>query len=201
MAAHKALSHQFHEESTLAVRFADENLHSDQQAENIDFSKDVTTAHHGFMHSSANRATILDSNYNVVGVCVITSRGHVYVTEDFAHRLKDYPEPEADAVLQRAIETYATTHGMPAPVRKPQSQLRQMACDMALNDSLQDQKAANLPGVQGVAAWTASVPGELPSNAKDLLSHPMSSGYSLGACFAPSVSNPGGTYWVLMVVY
>ena len=201
MAAHKVLSHQFHEESTLAVRFADANLHSSQQAENIDFSKDVTSAHKGFMRSPANRATILDSNYNAVGVCAIRSHRHVYVTEDFAHRLKDYSEPEMDAALQRAIETYTTAHGMPTPVRKQESQLGHMACDMARSDSLQDQKAADLPGVQGVAAWTASVPEELPSNARDLLSHPISSSYSLGSCFAPSVSNPGGTYWVLMVVY
>ena len=108
---------------------------------------------------------------------------HVYVTEDFAHRLKDYSEPEMDAALQRAIETYTTAHGMPTPVRKQQSQLGHMACDMARSDSLQGQKAADLPGVQGIAAWTASAPGELPSSARDLLSHPMSSSYSLGVLF------------------
>ncbi len=158
MAAHKALSHQFHEESTLAVRFADANLHSSQQAENIDFSKDVTSAHKGFMRSPANRATILDSNYNAVGVCAIRSHRHVYVTEDFAHRLKDYSEPEMDAALQRAIETYTTAHGMPTPVRKQESQLGHMACDMARSDSLQDQKAADLPGVQ----WGCGLDGVRP---------------------------------------
>lgn len=201
MATHKALSHQFDGEPALEVRFADENLHSDQEAENIDLSKDVTSAHQAFMHSPAHRANMLNPNYNAVGVCVIRSGDHVYVTEDFAHRLTAYSEPEVDAVLQRAVETYATTHGMPAPVRKPQSQLRHMACDMALNDSLQSQKTEDLPGVKEVAAWTAAAPEDLPSSAKELLSHPLSSGYSLGACFAPSVSQPGGIYWVVMIVY
>jgi hypothetical protein len=201
MAEHKALSHQFDGEPTMEVRFADENLRSDQQAENVGLSKDVPSAHQGFMHSPAHRSNILNSDYNAVGVAVLRSGDHVYVTEDFAHRLKTYSEPEADAVLQRAVENYATTHGMPAPVRKPQSQLRHMACDMALNDSVQSKKVAALPGVQGFATWTTAAPAELPSSAKKLLSHPMFSGYSLGACFAPSVSQPGGVYWVVMVVY
>ncbi len=201
MVEHRALSHQFDGEATMEVRFADENLHSDQQAENVDVSKDVLSADQGFLHSSAHRANILNPNYNVVGVAVLRSGDRVYVTEDFAHRVTAYSEPEADAVLQRAVENYTTAHGMPTPVRKPQAQLRHMACDMALNDSLQSQKAADLPGVQEVAAWTAAAPGDLPSSAKELLSHPMSSGYSLGVCFAPSVSQPGGVYWVVMVTY
>src|ERR1022692_270632 len=186
MAEHKALSHRFDGEPTMDLRFADEDLRS---------------AHEALMGSPAHRASILNSNYNVVGIAVLRSGNHVYVTEDFAHRLTAYSEPEADAVLQRAVENYATTHGMPAPKRKPQSQLRHMACNMALNDSLQGRKVADLLGVQEVAAWTTAVPGELPSSAKELLSRPMSSGYSLGACFAPSVSQPGGVYWVVMVVY
>ncbi len=201
MAQHKALSHQFDGEPPMEIRFADENLHSNQQAENIDFSKDVPSAHKAFMHSPAHRANILNPDYNVVGIAVLGIGDHVYLTEDFAHRVTAYSDLEAEAVLQRAVETYATTHGVPTPVRKPQTQLRRMACDMALNDFLQSQKAADLPRVQEVAAWTALAPDDLPHSAKELLSHPMSSGYSLGACFAPSVSQPGGAYWVLMVVY
>ncbi len=201
MVEHKALSHQFDGESTMEIRFADENLRSDQQAENVDVSKDVPAAHRGFMHSPPHRANILNPNYNVVGVAVIRSSEHVYVTEDFAHRITAYSEPEADAVLQQAVETYATAEGMSPPVRKSEPQLRHMACDMSLNDSLQSQKAADLPGVQEVATWTAAVPSDLPVSAKELLSHPMPSGYSLGACFAPSVSQPGGVYWVIMVTY
>jgi hypothetical protein len=201
MAEHKALSHQFDGEPTMDLRFADEHLRSDQQAENIALNQDVPSAHEALMGSPAHRASILHPGYNVVGVAVLRSGRHVYVTEDFAHRLTAYSEPEAEAVLQRAVENYATTHGMPAPKRKPQSQLRHMACDMALNDSLQGRKVADLLGVREVAAWTTAVPSELPSSAKELLSRPMSSGYSLGACFAPSVSQPGGVYWVVMVVY
>ena len=200
MVEHKALSHKFDGEPTMEIRFADENLPSDRQAENVGFSDDVISAHNALMNSAGHRANILNSNYNVVGVAVIRSGHHVYVTEDFAHRPVEYSEPEADAVLQRAIDDYAKAHGT-APVRKPQSRLRQMACTMALNDALDNKKPAEIPGVQEVAVWTTFAPGKLPNGVKGLLAHPLSSGYSLGACFAPSVSHPGGVYWVVMIVY
>ncbi len=201
MAQHKELSHQFDGEPILEVRFADENLRSERQAENINLSKDLASANKGLINSPANRANIMNPDYNVVGVAVLRSGDQVYVTEDFAHRVTSYSEPEADAVLQRAVESFATTQGQPAPVRKPQSELRHMACDMALNDSIESKKVADIPGVQGFATWTTADPEQLPGKAKELLAHPMSSGYSLGACFAPSVSQPGGIYWVVMVVY
>ncbi len=201
MVQHKALSHQFDGEPTLQVRFGDESFPSDRQGENVGFDADVLSAHQSLMNSPPHRANILDPTFNVIGVAVILSGGRVYVTEDFARRIAEYSEHEVDAVLQRAVESYVTSHGMKAPVRKPQSQLRHMACDMALNDSLHDQKASELPGVEQVAVWTAAAPEELPDSTKQLLSHPLSSGYSLGTCFAPSVSHPGGIYWVVMIIY
>ena len=147
MAAHQVLSHQFEGEAALEMRVAAANLYSDRQAENIDLNTDVSAAHQSFMHSPYHRANILNPNYNAVGVCVVRSRRHVSVTEDFARRLTKYSEPEADAVLQRAVENYVTTHGMPAPVRKPQPQLRQMACDMA-------QQRLRTDPERGRAAWS-----------------------------------------------
>jgi hypothetical protein len=201
LAAHEALSHQFEGEPPLDVRIADENLPVDKEAENIARSNNVPSAHKDLMLSPPHRAAILDPNYNVVGVGVITNAGTVYVTEDFAHLPTEYSEPEADAALQRAIAAYAIAQGVSAPERKPQSQLRQMACTMALNDALINKKPAEIPGVQQVAVWTTLAPGELPSSVKGLQSRPLSSGYSLGTCFAPSVSHPGGVYWVVMIVY
>jgi uncharacterized protein YkwD len=200
MVEHKVLSHQFDGEPEMQVRFSDEDFPSDQEGENIGFNKDLPSAHKDLMHSPPHRANILDANYNVVGVGVIRNGRRVYVTEDFAHRPVEYSEPEADAVLQRAIDDYAKAHGT-APARKPQSRLRQMACTMALNDALDNKKPAEIPGVQEVAVWTTFAPGKLPNSVKGLLAHPLSSGYSLGACFAPSVSHPGGVYWVVMIVY
>ena len=50
-------------------------------------------------------------------------------------------------------------------------------------------------------AWTATDLGKLPPGLRQVLSTPLSVGYSLGVCFAPSPTYPGGVYWLLFVTY
>jgi uncharacterized protein YkwD len=201
MVKNKALSHQFDDEPSLQVRCADENLRSDRLAENVALEMDVAGGHAILMNSPPHRANILSPKFNAVGIGVMHSGDLVYVTEDFAHRLQDYSELEADAVLQNAITKCASSQGFPAPARKPQLALRDMACNMALSDALDPNSPRSIVGVHRVVAWTATNLEELPGDVKGLLSQPLNSGYSLGACFAPSVSHPGGVYWVVMVTY
>jgi uncharacterized protein YkwD len=201
MVEHSALSHQFEGEPPVQIRFSDENFPSDREGENVDLDQSVASAHRALMDSPAHRANILDPNYNTVGIGIVRSGGNIYVTEDFARRLPEYSEPEADAALQRAIEHYEQSRGFAVPVRKSQASLRHMACEMALNDALEDKGPSALPGVHESFAWTAGDPARLPASVMKILSQGLPSGYSLGACFAPSVSHPGGIYWVVMVSY
>jgi len=198
---HAALSHQFVEEQPLQVRLADERLRSDRQAENVALEMDVEGAHAVLMNSPPHRANILSPKYNAVGVGVMLSGDRLYVTEDFAHRLPDYSDFEADEVLQVAIANYATSMGQPAPVRKPQSAIRQMACDMAVIDALDTGTPKNIAGVHRVLAWTATEIEQLPDSVKATLSQPVKNGYSLGVCFSTSATHPGGMYWIVMVTY
>lgn len=200
MVQHSALSHQFEGEPPLQIRFANENLPSDHEGENVDLAPDAASAHQALMDSPPHRHNILDPVYDVVGVGVIRSGQNIYVTEDFAHKLPQYSEPQAEAKVEAAIAQYERSHGLPAPPRTSQTQLRHMACSMALNDALDASAAARLPGVHEVFAWTAGNPAKLPNGIAKVLS-PEPSGYSLGACFAPSVSHPGGIYWLVMVTY
>jgi uncharacterized protein YkwD len=201
MVQHAALSHQFPGEPPMQTRFSDAELPSDREGENVALSQDISSAHQELIDSPPHRANILDPKYNAVGVGVIRSGPNLYVTEDFARRLPEYSEPEAEVTLQHAIAKYATSQGLTAPALKSQPELRRLACDMALNDALENQRAAKLPGVHEVFVWTAGDPAKLPKGVDTILSHPLPMGYSLGACFAPSVSYPGGVYWVVMVSY
>ena len=201
MVEHAALSHQFQGEPPLQQRFAGEGLPSDREGENVDLNLNVTSAHQALLDSPPHRRNILDPDYNVVGIGILHSGANIYVTEDFARRLPQYSEPQAEAALQSAIEHYVRSMGLTVPARKPEPQLRHLACDMALNDALNNQAPAQLPGVHEVMVWTAGDPGELPDRVKKRLSQVLPSGYALGACFAPSVSHPGGVYWVIMVTY
>jgi hypothetical protein len=129
------------------------------------------------------------------------SGDRLYVTEDFAHRLPDYSELEADSVVQEAIRKYATSQGFSVPVHKPYPGLRQMACNMALVDALDTDTPRRIEGVRRALAWNATNLEQLPEIAKKLLAQPSSSAYSLEVCFARSESHPGGVYWVVMVIY
>ena len=198
MVQHRALSHQFAGEPPLQNRIAAEGLPSDRLAENIAVNQEPVSAHDALMHSPPHRRNILDPDYNTVGIGVVRQGENIYVTEDFARRLPEMSEPQAEAAAQSAITRYARAHHLAAPARKPQSQLRRIACDMARNDSVKTTSTEALPGISAVFTWTASDPGVLPRGIDRMLT---SEGYSLGACFAPSVSHPGGIYWLVMVSY
>ena len=200
MIQHKDLEHQYAGEPALPLRVANENVRSDKQAENIALEIDAAGAHAALMHSAGHRANIMNPDYNAVGVGVINTGQEIYVTEDFARRQPDYSQHQADAVLQHAIEQYAIEHKVRPPVRRPAAKLHDAACNMALNDSLNTDTQLGLPGVHGLLEWTANELEELPPNAKEQLAQPQA-GYSFGVCYAPSVSHPGGVYWVVMVFY
>ena len=201
MIQNDSLSHQFDTEESLQLRVSDENVRCDHDGENIALDSDIEVAHVMLMQSPPHRANILNPQYNAVGIGILKTDELFYITEDFAHVLPNYSEPESDAFAQQAISEYAKSQGVPAPKRKRLPHLRQMACDLALDDKLESKKASDIPGVTSAVAWNASDLGKLPSNLKRLLGQPLSSGYSLGVCFAPSVTHPGGVYWLVMVIY
>jgi uncharacterized protein YkwD len=201
MVQHHFLSHRFDDESPMVARFLAENLPSDQEAENVVFAPNVVASYESMMQSTDHRTNILNRDYNVVGVGAVQCSGGMWITQDFAHRLPEYSESQADAALEEAINQYAKAQGMPPPTRQPQTQLRTMACEMAKNGAVDRETPAQLPGVRGTVIWKTDDPAELPAHAQARLSQPMPSGYSLGACFAPSASHPGGLYWVVMVTY
>jgi Cysteine-rich secretory protein family len=201
MAAADSIQHQLEGEEPLALRLGDENVRSDRDGENIALDNAVASAHVMLMQSPLHRANILNPQFNAVGIGVVRNGDLVYVTEDFAHVFPTYSELEADAATQQAINDYVRAQRFPLPTRKPRTQLTHLACDMALEDKLEGEKARQIPGVTSAVAWTATDLTKLPNSLKKILSQPLSSDYSLGVCFAPSVSHPGGIYWVVMVIY
>ena len=201
MVQHSALSHQFEGEPSPQTRVNNEGLSSDAEGENVDLNHSIAGAHDALMHSPPHRANILDPDYNVVGVGVIRAGDNVWVTEDFARRLPQLSESQAESAVQSAVDRSERARGFGAPVRQPLRQLRHMACDMALNDDLNLTPASHVSGVHQVFAWTAGDPAKLPKGIDSMLGTGLKGGYSLGACFAPSVSHPGGIYWLVMVAY
>jgi len=201
MAQLSLMEHQLPGEPPLQIRIASEGLPADEMSENIAMGNEgIVAAHEGFMHSPPHRRAILDPTYDTIGIGVLRDGDYIYVTEDFAHKLPEYSEPQAEAAVQAAIDKYAKAHGIYALLRKQQPELRRMACSMPLQDRLQSDDALRLPGVRNVLAWTASDPAQLPKGIAQVLTR-QTSADALGVCFAPSVSHPGGVYWIVMVTY
>jgi hypothetical protein len=201
MVDNDSLSHQFEGEEPLQLRVSDQHVRCDHDGENVALDSDLGVAHVMLMQSPPHRANILNPQFNAVGIGIVKVDELIYITEDFAHVLPSYSELEADSVAQQAVTEYEKSLGVAPAVRRPSPQLRQVACDMALDDSLESKKLSKFPGLTSGIAWTAADLGKLPPNLKRLLAQPLTLGYSLGVCFAPSVSHPGGIYWLVMVIY
>ena len=196
-----SVAHQLPGEDVLLMRLVAEEVRTDHDGENIAKHGDVESAHQALMESPGHRANILNPEFNAVGVGIVRDDSQVFVTEDFAHVLPTYSDFEADAAAQQAITDFARSHGVPTLERKTRTQLTHMACDMAKADKIDAQAARSVPGTTSAVAWTASDLRQLPAGLRSVLSQPLSSGYSLGVCFAPSKSYPGGIYWLIFITY
>jgi len=153
------------------------------------------------MNDPEHSAIILNPNFNSVGVGIVCSADQLYVTEDFAQVRQNYSNDEAANAVADAVAAYASSHGFPEPLRKPQPQLQPLACNLSQTHVLDSQAVQALPGFAGAVAWATTSPRELPSNAKAALSQPLPSGYSLAACLAPGAGASTGMYWILMITY
>ena len=195
------LSHQFPGEDPLILRLHAQNVRSDHDGENVALNGDVELAHVALMGSPLHRANILSHEFNAVGIAVIRGGEIIYITEDFAHVLPDYSDFEADAAVQQAISDFSRARGLPIPKRKPHTQLVQMACAMAHGDKIDAKPARSIPGSTSAVAWTATDLRKLPPGLSSILSQPLTGPYSMGVCFAPSATYPGGVYWLVFITY
>lgn len=201
MAEHSVMVHRLEGEPALQTRISNQGLPADSVSENLALNnQSAVSAHNSLMHSPPHRAAILDAQYNTVGVGVVRDGSDLWVTEDFARKLPELSDHDAEAAVQAAVAQYARSHRLAAPSRRTELRLQPMACRMAAKDRLESEEALRLPGVQGILAWTATDPAKLPEGISHVLSRE-TSGYALGACFASSASHPGGVYWLVLVTY
>ncbi len=94
MVQNGALSHQFPGEPVLQDRFDAVKLPSDYAAENVAWDTSVIAAHQSLIGDPSHLRNILSAQAGVVGVAVIRSGDHVFITEDFAHIMAPDPPPQ-----------------------------------------------------------------------------------------------------------
>ncbi len=85
MVENGTLSHQFPGEPVLLERFDAVKLPADHAAENVAWDTSVIAAHQALVGDTPHLRNILSPQATIVGVAVIRSGDHIFVTEDFAH--------------------------------------------------------------------------------------------------------------------
>jgi len=194
MARLKHLSHQFPGEPKLQERLAKTGVPFDAVAENVAHSGSAADAHEELMLSSGHRANILNPRYNAVGVGVVESKGHLYITQAFAHKLPDYGGGEIEQSVLEAFNGFRKQKQLPPARRSRVNKLRDFACqdNITAHDALQ-----RFGGAETAVVFTGSNPEELPSQMQRMAGEAWVDSMALGVC---PPSNTHSSYAMFRVV-
>ena len=198
MAAQQQLSHQFSGEASVQQRLtAATSLHIDRAGENVAYAATVDQAHDNLMHSPPHRENLLNPAYNVAGFGIVRSGDSLYVVQDFGHGLQiNSSQQSEEMVAESVILMREKSNGSPLQ-RLDGSGVRGVACSMAQADSL---NVSSNPG-QYFLRYTSMQPQTLPASAAKTVADRGLRAFAVGACYARTVSYPGGVYWIAVVFY
>ncbi len=198
LAEHKSLSHQFPDEPDLKHRFAATDLRWNFIGENVGLADTPEEAHHGLMNSPPHRENILEPRYNAVGIGVVARGPLIYVTQDFARRLDELSDSDAENAIVSLFLSERHRHGASPMQRFQDASMRMQACDMAGRDEITMAKLSLPKGTRNIETFTTTKLEVLPANVEKLVTDPNYTKFAIGACFARSQTYPEGTYWVIM---
>ena len=201
MVQNDSLSHQFEGEESLQLRLSGENVRCDRDGENIALDSDIEVAHVMLMQSPPHRANILDPTIQLRRNRDFQDRRTVLHHRRFRPRSspttrshRRMPLRNKPSVNTRYQKAFQSRGGSLSPnCGKWPATWRWTTSSTAAG-----KRGPRRDQCRGVECERSR---KLPPNLKRLLAQPLSSGYSLGVCFAPSVAHPGGVYWLVMVIY
>jgi uncharacterized protein YkwD len=198
MVAQQQLSHQFSGEASVHQRLtAATSLHLERAGENVAYAATVDEVHDNLMHSPPHRENLLNPAYNVAGFGVVRSGVSLYVVQDFGHGSQINTSQQAENMAAESVmRLRERSNGAPLQ-RLDGRAARAAACSMAQADSL---NVASNPG-QYFLRYTIMQPEILPGNAAKTIADRGLRAFAVGACYAKTVSYPGGVYWIAVVFY
>lgn len=201
MAEHRRLDHQFDGEPVLRLRFAATGLRFDNAGENVASADDAASAHQDFLTSYHHRENMLSANYNVMGIGVAESNGHLYIVEDFAYQTKEYTDEQAEDAVAAAYLRFRGAKEGAGPQRITEPLLRERACAMAQADKVAPAGLDGLTGAHALVSYTTGRPERLPAELTDPVRTGSAQAFAVGACFARTSTYPEGVYWIKVALY
>ena len=112
MAQSRQLSHLLPGEPDMGERVAATGIRFDAVAENVAYAPSVEIAHQGLMNSPPHRANILNSQYDAVGVAVVSSGRVLFVAQNFAHVLPAFTETQFRDTMLLAFNQARRSKGL-----------------------------------------------------------------------------------------
>ena len=194
------LSHQFDGEPPLVQRLATgTHLQLDQEGENVALDFDPEQAQRHLMLSPPHRANLLNPAYNVVGLGVVRGGDRLYVVQDFGHALPNYSAAQMKDRIAATVAEARRQAKQPDLARRDLPTADDAACSMAQADKLGTSPIQQLAQRYTVLTFTNLNP-TLPAGANGAVTSPKLRSFSVGACYARTVTYPTGVYWVVLAL-
>ena len=103
MAAEGPISHRYAGEADLSTRAGQAGAHFDVIEENVAIGPNPIGIHDEWMHSPGHRANLLSPEVNLVGIAVVSARGVLYATADYARSVEALSPTQVEARVASLI--------------------------------------------------------------------------------------------------
>jgi uncharacterized protein YkwD len=196
------LAHQFAGEPALLQRIAQASpLRLDRAGENVAYNSSAERAQQALMLSPPHRRNLLDPTFNVAGIAALWSEGRLYVVQDFGREVPTYSTQQTSKLVGQAINNVRRRSGLPQLEQITEQNLDSTVCELAQDSRVTARALSGSAGSHGVVTYSQSRPEILPQGALRLLADGDARQFAVGTCYARNASNPGGMYWVAILLY
>jgi len=202
MVESEQLAHQFAGEPALLQRIAQTStLRLDRAGENVAYNSSAERAQNALMLSPPHRQNLLDPGFNIAGIAALWSNGLLYVVQDFGREVPTYSSQQTGELVGQAINSVRQRSGLPQLAQIAPQNLDSTVCELAREGRVTARALGGSAGSRGVVTYSQSRPEILPQGALRLLEDREASQFAVGTCYARNATNPGGMYWVAILLY
>ena len=192
------LSHQLPGEPDLSERIHATGLRFDAAGENLAVAGSVEEIHSELMNSPPHRANILDSDYNSVGIAIISRGRDLYAVENFARMVPTFSEPEFRSELISTFNQARKARRNPPIAIHPDSRLEEAACS---GTSDAQGVLRSEPGAHSLIIFTSTSPAMMPNEMLDAAADPNLSRMNIGVCYWPGKTQGNASFRIVAALY
>lgn len=190
MAAEGPISHRYGGEAGLSDRAGRSGARFDLIEENVAVGPSAAGVHAEWMQSPGHRANLMNGEVNRVGIAVVSIRGVLYATADYAHGVEKLSPAQVEARVAELIRVSGVE------VRSNPAQAR---ATCAVEHGVPTSQGG--PQATFVARWQDADLGKLPDSLTERLASGRYHMAAVGSCPAQNVEGSFTSYRVAVLLY